>query len=109
MTHKPKIELVYDADCPNVERARTAIQTALATLDITGEWQEWERGVETTPAELRKLGSPTVLVNGKDVGSDDGGIAPADANSCRVYRSEDGRTAGAPSAEVIVRAIVGQR
>lgn len=105
MSQNPQIELVYDRECPNVERARTAIRTALAALDITGDWKEWERGVETTPAELRKLGSPTVLVNGKDVGSDDGGIAPADANSCRVYRSEDGRTAGAPSAEVIARAI----
>lgn len=108
MSHDPGIELIHDPDCPNVEKARAAIRRALADLGISVAWQEWERGSPETPPLLRNLGSPTVLVDGRDVGNESGDIAPADANSCRVYR-ENGRITGAPSAATIAKAIARAR
>lgn len=104
MNSAPKIELIYDRDCPNVDAARDAIRGALAELGVSVSWQEWDRGAEATPSVLRNLGSPTVLLDGKDVASESGELAQADANCCRVYL-EDGSITGAPSAAMIVNAI----
>jgi hypothetical protein len=105
VNERPRIELVYDATCPNVERARAAIRAALLAVGAPMEWEEWERGAEATPAALRGLGSPSVFVNGRDVGSDEGTSTDADANSCRIYVDERGCLCGAPSAELIVDAL----
>lgn len=103
------VELVYDPTCPNVEQARSAIRAALVAVGAPVEWTEWERGKDATPPALRALGSPTVLVNGYDIGG--GGDEPlkADANSCRVYVDECGCLCGAPSAQQIVKAIESTR
>jgi mercuric ion transport protein len=102
---RTRIELVYDTTCPNVERARAAIRAALLSVGEPMEWQEWERGADATPAALRGLGSPSVLVNGRDVGCDEGTSAGADANSCRIYTDESGCLCGAPAAGLIVDAL----
>lgn len=103
-----RVELVYDASCPNVERARDSIRTALAIAGVPVEWTEWERGNDATPLQLRMFGSPTVLVNGSDVA---GGNEPAqaDANSCRVYLDECGCLCGAPTSRQIIAAIESTR
>lgn len=98
-----RIELVYDRTCPNVDRARAMIRRALIDVGLVADCTEWDRADSRTPSELRGFGSPTVLVNRRDVsGSDD---ARAEANSCRVYRDDDGCVCGAPSAKEIARAI----
>jgi hypothetical protein len=104
-TSRVQLELVYDPDCPNVGRARVAIRAALIAAGLREEWVEWRRDATDTPERFRALGSPSVLVNGKDVGSDETVAATADANSCRVYVDEGGRLRGAPSAELITEAI----
>lgn len=100
-----RIELVYDADCPNVERARAVIRAALEELGADGRWTEWNREDAATPDALRSYGSPTVLVNGRDVGCDDMGAAPAHPNSCRLYVDDGGCLRGTPSIASIVNAI----
>jgi len=107
MQHRNKllIELVYDVDCPNVDRARAMIGAALSAVGAELRWTEWDREDLATPAERRGFGSPTVLVNGRDVGCDENESAQADANSCRVYVDECGCMCGAPSAELILSAI----
>jgi hypothetical protein len=102
---RAQIELVYDTTCPNVDRARAAIRAALLSVGAPVEWEEWERGADATPAALRSLGSPSVLVNGRDVGCGERSTADADANSCRVYVDECGCLCGAPSAELIAKAL----
>ena len=97
------VELVYDPSCPNVEIARSAIRGALAATGAAAEWTEWERGTDATPLPLRALGSPTILVNGRDVAG--AHETQPDANSCRVYLDECGCLCGAPSAQQIVKAI----
>lgn len=104
-----RIELVYDRDCPNVERARAMIHEALTTVNAPLLWTEWVRDAEGTPEMLRTFGSPTVLVNGRDVAYDGNGAISADAHNCRVYFDDSGCICGAPSARLIVAAIVDGR
>ena len=105
----PKIEMVYDPTCPNVDLARTAIRTALAAIGAPIAWREWDCTDPATPEALRVLGSPSVLVNGQDVGCGGGSMAQADANSCRIYRDDCGCICGAPSVELILKAIANGR
>jgi mercuric ion transport protein len=109
MTEPLRVELVYDPDCPNVERARLAIRTALTKVGAPAVWREWDRGDPATLGVLRSLGSPSVLVNGLDVGADGVIVSETSANSCRVYKDERGRTCGAPTAEMIMMTIAAAR
>ena len=104
-SRRPRIEMVYDPDCPNVNRARAAIRGALAAIGAPIAWREWDCTDESTPAALRVMGSPSVLVDGRDVGCDGGTMAQAHANSCRIYPDDCGCICGAPSIELILRAI----
>lgn len=92
-----KIELIFDAECPNVEAARSSLRMALAQAGLPAQWQEWERSAPCTPRRLRGFGSPAVLINGVDVT----GTPPAGAACCRVYQDRDGRMLGAPSPETV--------
>lgn len=104
-----RVELVYDPDCPNVERARLAIRTALASIGVPAVWREWNRSDPATLHVLRALGSPSILINGLDVGADGATAAESNANSCRVYRDTYGRPMGAPTAEMILSTIAAAR
>ncbi len=97
------VELITDRDCPNVEEARTQLRRALAALDLPVEWQEWDRASPDAPPHALRYGSPTVLVNGRDVAGDG---SEADANCCRVYIEADGGLRGTPSAETIKAALL---
>lgn len=85
-----RIELVYFDGCPNAGRARENLASVLEP----GSWVEWNLAAEDTPERFRRFGSPTVLVDGKDVTGEDGGNA---AMACRAD--------GAPSAEVVRKAL----
>jgi len=96
------IDLIYDADCPNVESARAQIRKALADAELPEQWREWERSMPDAPDFVRRYGSPTILVNGSDVAGLD---ADADASCCRVYIGEGGGMTGVPSVEAILAAL----
>lgn len=95
----PRIDLVYFAGCPHVEAARAALREALGDVPGVASWREWDRDDPRTPAAFRVHGSPTVLVDGRDV-------APVveDAGCCRVYAGREG-FGGAPSPEAIRAAL----
>ena len=98
-----KIELIYDADCPNVAAARSTMSEAFARTGISARWHEWERSSSNAPAYVKAFGSPTILVDGKDVA----GEAPdASGGSCRVYRANDGGLTRTPSLEEVRMAVV---
>ena len=102
----PRIELVYDRTCPNVNRARENVTAALRELQAPLIWTEWDREAAETPSNRRDFGSPTVLVDGRDVGCDETTAPRSDANSCRVYFDPNGNClCGAPSAQLILDAI----
>jgi mercuric ion transport protein len=100
-----RVTLVYDRECPNVDRTRSMIRAALRETGAAVTWAEWDRGDAATPAELRSYGSPTVLVNGLDVGFDENETAQSDANACRVYADDCGCLSGVPSSQAIADAI----
>lgn len=85
-----KIELLYFDGCPNAERARENLAAALEP----GSWVEWNLTAEDTPESFRRFGSPTVLVDGRDVTGEDGGNA---AMACRAE--------GAPTVDMIRKSL----
>ena len=97
----PTVELIYDSDCPNVPRARANLMRAFSQAGLAPRWQEWDRADIEAPVYTRAYGSPTVLVNGKDVAGSDG----ADAASCRIYAGDDGRNQGAPPVALMAAAL----
>ncbi len=97
----PTIEFIYDGDCPNVEAARAALRDALLALKRAPMWQEWDRADPHAPEYVRAYGSPTILVDGKDIA----GMPPGDASACRIYRNEQGNTRGIPDRELILAAL----
>lgn len=87
----PDVELVYDADCPNVGQARAQLLRAFAASGRSARWREWRSDDDRVPHYVRGLGSPTILVGGRDV-------APIDnaAACCRVYATDQGVAAVPP-------------
>lgn len=96
---KPRILLLFAPDCPNVEMARVALREALHHEGLPLEWTEQACGNPGLPEPLRDAGSPTVVVDGRDV-------MPADADDacCRLYPDGEGFR-GAPSVEQIRAAL----
>ncbi len=94
-----RVELIYQESCPNVEGARAALREALRRVGRAPRWREWERGDADAPVRTMLYGSPTILVNGRDVV----GAGPGDGSeSCRVY---GGGQQGVPPVGAIVAAL----
>lgn len=102
------IELAYDAGCPHVDQARAVLTRALQEAGVPAVWKEWCADDPASPPHIRNLGSPTVLVNGKDVAPGPHPWAPRQQGQgprCRLY--QDGtRSVGAPPVGVIVHAVL---
>ncbi|MGH9857010.1 MAG: hypothetical protein ACRD4B_04105 [Acidobacteriota bacterium] len=98
-----KIDLIYDETCPNFEAARVVLKLALDELGIHHEWKEWNRSEGSSPKFIQQYGSPTILVNGKDVA----GIGPqSEMNCCRLYEDSAGRLKKVPPVEQVLKAIL---
>ncbi len=96
------IELIFNSDCPNADAAREQLRQALRLAGREPTWVEWDRESPDSPAHASRFGSPTILVNGRDISGKD---TESDASSCRVYQNENGGFGGAPSPEDILSAI----
>ena len=97
----PIVELIYDHDCPNVPQARENLLRAFGQAGRMPHWQEWDRADPKAPARARAFGSPTVLIEGKDVAGSD----TADTACCRIYAGVDGKHQGAPPVALIAAAL----
>lgn len=96
-----KIELIYDVGCPNIPKARELLETAISRLSLDTEWIEWDRASNSSPSYVLQYGSPTILVDGKD-------IVPQPTscgNSCRIYRDSSGAMTKAPPLENLIKAL----
>jgi len=93
-----KIELIYDADCPNLKEMRTQLRHSFKEAGIPPQWQEWERGASESPSYVKKYGSPTILINGQDM---EANLKLSDGSNCRLYKNEEGKLKGVPSIELI--------
>jgi hypothetical protein len=96
----PDVVLLYDRDCPNVRTARTNLMKAFGAVGTPAAWREVALDDTDTPREWAALGSPTILVDGRDVAGGEPGVG----RSCRVYTTAEG-LAGAPSVDVVANAL----
>ena len=97
-----RVEFIYDSDCPNIRHARKALLSAYSEAGRQPSWQEWDRKSPDSPAYARQYGSPTVLVNGRDVA----GAAPGEgSDSCRIYDHAPGGLGGVPPVQAIASAL----
>lgn len=105
---KLHVELIYDPGCPHVDAARGVLTHALQDAGVPAVWTEWSSDDVLCPERARGLGSPTILVNGKDVAPGPHPWAqrePRQGPRCRIYEQEDGTTGGAPPLARVTRAI----
>ena len=98
------VEILHIDDCPNWREATTRVRAALETIDrgVTTSEVEFIRIADR--AQLRDLpfaGSPTILVNGRDLFPSDGAT---DDLACRVYLSQ-GRLVALPTVGELVDAL----
>lgn len=98
----PTVELIYEGNCPHITLARKELLQAFSNLDITPQWLEWETGDNEAPAYVHQYGSPTIIVNGKDVA---GYSSFENANHCRLYRQKDNSISGVPPLDQIISAL----
>lgn len=95
-----KIHLLHFEGCPNVDAARTALREALAAENVEGPVEEIDVEQPDAPEWARGWGSPTILIDGKDV---TGQERSEGSSCCRLY------TDGAPSIESIRARIAASR
>jgi hypothetical protein len=88
------IDLVYFEGCPNAAIARENLKAAVEAVGTDQRWSEWDLMSESTPEHFRQHGSPTVLIDGRDVTGDG---PEAVAMACRAD--------GAPSIQVIANGL----
>ncbi|MCK6458157.1 MAG: MerC family mercury resistance protein [Phycisphaerae bacterium] len=94
------VELLFSPDCPNVPAARVELRRAMEQAGLRQGWKEFDVTSAEAPKRVRGFGSPTILVDGKDVC----GVMPSEgATSCRVYLGSAVR--GVPALGTIVRAL----
>jgi hypothetical protein len=102
----PTVELVYQAECPNVAEARARILRALSEARLPPRWTEWRTDDPVAPARARGRPSPTILVEGVDV---DPSASSEAGSACRLYVGESGALQGVPPVRWIVEALKASR
>lgn len=93
-----KVQLLYFPECPNFAGARAALRRVLTQLGLPAAFDEVDVSAPDAVPELRGWGSPTILVDGRDVAAEP--AAPG-TSSCRLYPNRIGR----PSDEQIAIAL----
>lgn len=91
----PRIELLGFPDCPNTPPMRTALVTALATVNPRWSHTDINLAALALDDRRRTIPAPTILVNGHDLF----GVTPSagEGLGCRVYPG------GIPTAAEITR------
>ena len=90
-----KIEFFYFADCPSHEDALARLKKVLEEESVSAEIEIIEVVSQEQTAELGFMGSPSILVNGRDI-DPDGLEGKAPALACRIYRHPVGRFSPLP-------------
>ena len=99
---KPRVDFIYEASCPNITAARKQLLKAFAACGLAPVWREWESSRNDLPRYAQGYGSPTILVDGKDVvnqAQDD------NDQCCRIYNDKQGQLRGTPTVAAISLAL----
>lgn len=100
---RPDIELLWWEGCPSTERALQELRGALLDLGLESlEPRMREIRSQSEAEQAGFVGSPTILVDGRDVAP-----APGEpvALACRVYRRRDGRISPTPDPDDLREAL----
>ncbi|MBI2856858.1 MAG: hypothetical protein HYX95_00940 [Chloroflexi bacterium] len=90
-----RVQLLRFPDCPDAAAAGVALRRVLAECNLPAEFEEIDITAPGTPEALARWGSPTILINGKDLV----GETPS-GPTCRLYATPEG-VAGVPPDNLI--------
>jgi hypothetical protein len=97
-----KILFLYSEDCPSYTEALVRLRKVLGEEGVRAEISIKLVETDEQAAELHFLGSPTIVIDGRDI---DPQPTPRYALMCRAYRLEDGRISPLPSARMMRSAV----
>jgi hypothetical protein len=101
----PRVEFLFWAGCPSHERALAELRTAMSETGLDpGAIEVTEILGDDDAERTRFTGSPTILVDGRDVAGETG--EPV-ALACRVYHRRDGRVTALPDPDDVRDALRG--
>lgn len=92
-----QVEVFYEETCPNVVGTRTNLIRAFSSAGLVPRWREYRLGAPDAPPYAQGYGSPTILVNGRDLEARE----PDEHPACRLYAE-----GGVPRVELIERALL---
>jgi hypothetical protein len=98
-----RIEFRYWEGCPSHPEARQLLEQVLEERGIDADLEVREVRTQQEAEELRFPGSPTILVDGRDV--DPAGADARPALTCRTYHLPDGRVSPIPSRDQLEEAL----
>ena len=100
----PDVELLWWEGCPSTERALSELRLALREVGLKGVGVRM-REIKTDEEARGEgfVGSPTILIDGRDIAGADPGEAVG--LNCRVYRRRDGRISPTPDPDDLREAL----
>jgi hypothetical protein len=98
-----RIEFRYWEGCPSHPEAMELLEQVLRERAIDAEVEVREVTSREQAEALRFPGSPTILVDGRDVDPEGANARPA--LNCRIYRLPDGSPSPVPSREQLEAAL----
>jgi len=99
------ITFLYFEDCPSHEAALERLRGVMAEEDIDAPVKIIKVETDEEAEKWHFVGSPTILVDGRDIDPPQHGASPA--LTCRTYHLEDGRFSPLPSVAMIRRGLRG--
>lgn len=97
------MHFLYSEDCPSHEEALQRLRSIIESEAIHADVEIIKVDTEQDAERLKFIGSPTIIVNGRDI--DPTTATPHYALNCRAYRLEDGRVSPLPSHAMIRKAL----
>ncbi len=98
-----RIDFLYYEDCPSHEQALARLRQVMAEEGVQATLRIHKMETEAQARAWHFVGSPTILINGRDIDPPPPDATPA--LTCRVYRWKDGRISPLPSPDMIRRAL----
>ena len=98
-----RLTFLYYEECPSHDTALERLRQVMTEESVQAKIEIIKVETDEQAQRLRFVGSPTILVDGKDIDP-----PPSDAYyalTCRAYRLEDGRISPLPSPGMIRRAL----
>ena len=100
-----KIDFLFWEECPSHHQCFDRLEDTMREEGIEATIVRTEITTDERALEIGFLGSPTILVDGRDIDPPPAGDVYYGL-TCRTYRHEDGRISPLPSKETIRRGLL---